>query len=392
MRRILPALLLLASLPAFGAEPYQPASGATVLLQRTPGAAKALRAARPRGDDSAQAIAAAAAAAIERARITGDVRHYGQAQALLGAWWTAADPPPALRVLRATLRQQRHDFAGALADLDAVLTDDPRNAQARLVRATIRLVQGEPQQARGDCAALIGEASLLVTATCIGAVGGLTGQGATALAAIEQSLARDADAPAAIRLWSLTQAAEIAERLGQRERAAAHYTTALALAAASGVNDVYLKAAQADFLLDQSRTDTVREQLAAATDFDPLLLRLALAEAALGQAGDAAAASRAQGHFAELRARFALAAQRGEAPHTREQAMASQHLGEPGALGLAQRNWQTQREPADARLLLAAALAARDKAAAKPVLDWLDTTRLEDVRLAALRQEIEALP
>ena len=46
------------------------------------------------------------------------------------------------------------------------------------------------------------------------------------------------------------------------------------------------------------------------------------------------------------------------------------------ALQLARENWATQREPADARILLEAALAAGDPAAARPVLDWLERTGL----------------
>ncbi len=375
---------------ASAAEPYTPSSADTVLLQRTPGAAKALRAARgvTAASDPAQ-VAVSVVAAIAEARKSGDPRYYGQAQALLGSAWTAPAPPLRLRLLRATLLQQRHDFAGALRDLDAVLAEDPRNAEAHLIRANIRLVQGEPKRARSDCAALITEASLLVTATCIGAVGGLSGQAATGLAAIEQALARDTQAPLALQLWAHTQAAEIAERLGEVPRATEHFATALAAASAAKENDAYLKAAYADFLLEQKRPEEVRELLAAETDFDPLLLRLAIAEQRLAPGN---AASRQ--HLKELLARFELGQQRGDASHHREQAMAALHLqgDAKAALDVAQRNWAEQREPADALILLQAALAARDKAAAQPVLAWLSETRLEDVRILPLVKQIEALP
>lgn len=394
IRSLLAALpLALCAGPAPAAEPYTPTSGDTVLLQRPPGAAKALRAARGATGGDPQQVAGPVAAAIAEARRSGDPRYYGQAQALLGPWWTAAAPPPELLLLRATLLQQRHDFAGALRDLDAVLAVDARNAQAYLTRASIRLVQGEPARARPDCAALIGQAGLLVVATCIGAAGGLSGQAATALAAIEQTLARDAEAPLGIRLWALTQAAEIAERLGDAPRATEHFATALAAATAAGENDVYLKAAYADFLLDQKRAEEVRTLLAAETDFDPLLLRLALAEQQLAVAGDAAAKGARDRHLAELIARHALGQTRGDAAHHREQAMATLLLqGDAAtALDFAQRNWVEQREPADALILLRAALAASSKPAAQPVLDWLRETGLEDVRIKPLARQAEAL-
>lgn len=376
-------LLTLWSGCALAAEPYRPASADTVLLQRAPGAAKALRAARGVGDDDPAARVQGIAAAIREARRSGDPRYYGQAQALLGPYADQPEPPPALRLLRATLRQQRHDFAGARRDLDALLAADPRNAQARLLRASIHLVQGEPALARPDCAALLGQTALLVTATCIGAVGGLTGQGAAGLAAIEQSLARAPEAETGLKLWALTQAGEIAERLGDAPRATGHFAAALALAETAGENDVYLKAAYADLLLRQQRADAVLSLLAKNAAFDPLLLRLALASAPPARERLAA----------ELGQRFALARERGDATHYREQAMAALHLQNDAtaALALAQQNWAEQREPADALILLEAALAAKNAAAAKPVLDWLQQTRLEDVRLRPLAAQLEAL-
>ena len=59
--------------------------------------------------------------------------------------------------------------------------------------------------------------------------------------------------------------------------------------------------------------------------------------------------------------------------------------GDPeAALRLAQANWASQREPWDARVLLAAALAAGQPQAAAPVLEWMAATGIEDVALRAL--------
>lgn len=388
-------VLSLSAWSAYAADPYTPASPDTVLLQRAPGAAKALREARGLSlpSDPASRVAAAQAA-IDRGHSTGDPRYFGQAQALLGSDWTAPSPPPPVRLVRAILLQQRHNFAGALADLDAVLAADTQNAQARLIRANIHMVQGEPQRARSDCAALIGQAGLLVTATCIGTVGGLTGQARSALQAIELTLAREPEAPRTIRIWALTQAAEVAERLGDLPRATEHYATALAEATAAGENDVYLKAAYADFLLDQQRAAEVKTLLVGETDFDPLLLRLALAEQQLATAGDASARGAVALHLKALLERHALVASRGDPPHRREQGMAALHLQRDAkaALALAQQNWAEQREPADARLLLQAALAAGDSGAAEPVRVWMLSTKIEDVRLKPLLAQLDAAP
>jgi hypothetical protein len=54
------------------------------------------------------------------------------------------------------------------------------------------------------------------------------------------------------------------------------------------------------------------------------------------------------------------------------------------ALALAQANWQVQKEPWDARLLLESALAAGSRDAAKSVIEWLRANRVEDHRLRQL--------
>lgn len=387
------ALLLTGTVSA--GEPYRPASDDSVLLQRSPGAAKALRAARGtvQPSDPVQA-AAAARLAIDRGHSSGDPRYFGQAAAVLAPWWKTAAPPAEIRLLRAILLQQRHDFAASLSDLDALLHDDPSQLQARLVRATVYLVQGEPMKAKRDCAALMTSTSFLVSATCIAAANGLSGQSKTALALIEQALAREPAPPSSIRLWSLTQLAEISERIGDVPLASEYYARALAEAAATGNNDVYLKAAQADFLLDQQRPAEVRELLENETEFDALLLRLTIAEQHLLQAGDTSVQAARDAHLADLLSRYQLAAQRSDAAHRREQAMATLHVQHDAkaALVLAQQNWAEQHEPSDARILLEAALASKDKAAATPVLAWLQTTQIEDVRLQPLALRLAALP
>jgi hypothetical protein len=60
------------------------------------------------------------------------------------------------------------------------------------------------------------------------------------------------------------------------------------------------------------------------------------------------------------------------------------------ALELARTNYTLQREPADARVLLEAAVAARDAAAAESVLRWLEINRVESVVLRELAAKLKA--
>jgi predicted Zn-dependent protease len=182
-----------------------------------------------------------------------------------------------------------------------------------------------------------------------------------------------------VRLWALTVLAETDARLGDSEAAERHFREALSL----GPRDSYLLGAYADFLLDARRPDEVRTLLQNESRIDPLLLRLALADQALG-------APTLASRVTDLGERFAANRRRGDTSHQREEARFALYLLKDSqeALRLAEANWAQQREPWDARVLLAAALAAARPAAARPVLDWLQTTHLEDDHVRELAAKL----
>ncbi len=317
---------------------------------------------------------------LEIGRTEADPRYYGYVQAALAPWWNQAVPPPEVLLLRAVLRQNRHDFDGALADLRQVLAANPRQAQAWLTQAVVRQVQGEPAEALRSCLALRRLASSLLLSTCLSGALGRNGQAEFAYASLRRALENAPEAAIEDRLWALTVLAETAEQRGDASAAETHFRDALAL----GRRDIYLLGAYADFLLDQNRPAETRELLRDEQRADSLLLRLALAERRL----DDPAWRR---HAEVLEARFAAARQRGDGTHYATEARLKLDLRQqPGeALELARRNWaQGQREPQDARLLLEAALAAGRPDAAREVLDWLARVKLEDRRLAELSQRL----
>ncbi len=183
--------------------------------------------------------------------------------------------------------------------------------------------------------------------------------------------------------WVLTLLAEMATRRGDAALAEQRYRTALALTP----RDSYLVGAYADFLLDQRRPREVLPLVRDQARIDSLLLRHALALQQIP--GEHEALRRADD---ELKARFAAAMQRGDSVHQREQARYELQLrgDSKSALALAQKNWAVQKESADMRVLLEAALKAGDKAAAAPVLDWIRKHAVEDVALARLAKQIGA--
>ena len=317
-------------------------------------------------------------------RSLGDPRYLGRAQAAL-APWPASAHVPAVLLLRAIIAQSNHDFDGALAMLAEVLARDPRNAQAWLTRAAIHQAQADYRAALADCGQFATFMVGLAPDVCTASAMSLTGHAPLALGAVTLSLqinaAEAARAPGEA-LWAMTLAAETAARLGDAQ-AETWFARALALDG----GDPYLLGAWSDWLLDQKRPAEVMALLGARTRIDPLLLRLALAEQALG---DPALA----GHIADLAARFEACRLRGDTVHRREEArFVLDLLHEPDrALALARANWDVQREPADARILLEAALAAGHPGAADPVLAWQKDNQVQDERLTALAARMRAAP
>jgi hypothetical protein len=149
----------------------------------------------------------------------------------------------------------------------------------------------------------------------------------------------------AVPPWLALMRAELAERLGDAG-AQALYRQALL-----GANDVYTRAALADWLLARGRAADALA-LTERSEADALLLRRVIALRGLGR--DAAAPA------ARLRDSLAAADRREPGRHAREQArFALDVAADPReALRLAEANWAWQREPADAVLLLRAAQAA----------------------------------
>lgn len=385
--RLIAPWLLAAAAAAAQAAPYVPSSDSTV-LERLPERAadpraRELRALRNRltaDPNDADAAARLARAYFDLVAAEGDPRYIGYAQAALAPWWSAADAPDAVRVARALLRQFNHEFDAATADLRAVTARTPSHGEAWAWLAAIAMVQARYDDARAACAATAAEASRLIVTACTAAADSLTGRAAPAAGALRQALRDAADASPAERLWALTRLAEIEERRGEFAAAEAAFREALAL----GLTDGYLQAAYADFLLDRGRAPEVLALLKDRERSDLLLLRLALAAKAAG-------APELAKWQADLAARFDAARRRGDATHEKEESRFVLALqGDAArALDLAQRNYAIQREPADARALLEAALAAAKPEAAKPALDWLDRHGVESTVLRALASRLK---
>lgn len=310
-----------------------------------------------------------------------DPRYVGYAQSVLKPWWDLAEPPAAVLVMRATLRQYSHNFSDALADLDRALKINPGDIDALSLRADINLVTGDYAASRRDCERMAPYVTVLTDAGCTTFIDGMTGRARQSHDALQSLLARSKSVDPDQRLWILTRLAEMAWRLNDAALAEQHFRSALALNIADG----FLLAAYADFLIDYNRPLDVIALLKDWTRADPLLLRIALAEQMTG-------AKTFREHQSALAARYAAARLRGDTTHEQEESRFTLVIMQQPeeALRLAVSNWRVQREPRDARALLEAAIASKKTEAAKPVLEWMRQTGIEDSVLRKLAATLGA--
>ena len=296
----------------------------------------------------------------------GDPRHIGYAQAALGGLPEATEASAEVLVVRAQLAQYRHEFARALALLDRARVIEPDNREALSWSAAVRMVQADYAGALRDCEQLARTADELLGTACLARVAAATGSLRAAYTRLSNALARHPGARPTLKLWVTTLLADMAQRLDDPRAADAHYRAALAL-------DERRPAEAALLLRGWERSDT-------------LLFLIARAAKALGSTETPRLAS-------TLKARYAAADQRGERLHAQDESrFRLEFLGDAaGALALASQNWTDQREAADARILLEAALAAEAPQQAQPALDWLASSGFEDARLARLAAGLKAL-
>ena len=318
---------------------------------------------------------------IMLARERSDPRYLGHAQAALAPWWSEETPPVEVLVLRATILQSLHDFEAALRDLDRAVAVAPDHVQAWLTRAVVLGVRGRYAEASESCRRLVPLTTNLVATVCQSGIDSVTGHAAEASTRLTEALARAGRVSPDEEAWARSSLGEYATRLGKLDDAERELARTLELDS----NDSYARAALADLLLDRGRPKEALALVRGKEANDTLLLRIAVAERRLGSPD-------AKSHAAALGARFDASRLRGDVVHRREEARYWLEVeGDAArALPLALANWDVQKEPADLRILLETALAARRPGDAAAVLAWLSETKLEDPFIAKTAEALRA--
>lgn len=367
------------------AAPYVPANDAVVLQQlpRPDGmqALRALQRAYDAAPEDREAAFALMDAFIALGRQEGDPRYYGYAEAVTKALRGLPDTNAndvRLLLAEANIHQRRHDFDGALVRLNKIIRAEPGNAQARTMRAVIAMVRGDYDAAMADCRAVLSPANgALLGFTCVAMVDGLTGKLAPSYQRLSALYAQVKDGePSSDRGWALSALAEMAARLGDTAAAERYWREALAL----NTKDYYAIAALADLLIASKRADEAAAMLVPYANQDSLLLRLCMAE-------DARGGRNREAYAAQMRTRIIASEERKEIVHLRDYATFMLVIEKQAstAFAMASENWKTQKEPADARILIEAARAVGDKAAARAVVQWQRAHGYQDVTFEPYR-------
>ncbi|MEM9619639.1 MAG: hypothetical protein AAF936_16935 [Pseudomonadota bacterium] len=325
--------------------------------------------------ENAQAAVAFARFAATQARRLGDTMLLRRAAEILAPWESVENPPISVLLVRANIKQIDHRFDAALNDLNQAIRRNPVNPQARLSRAFILSTIGDADSAAADCAALRANISIYIRETCRARVNGLVGAIDEADARMEALLGVVQPASPAERLFALSIAADIAERQGAIVAAEVHYKEMLSIDDVS----VYARAAYANFLVTQDRLAEARDTIGDAPHTEALLLLRVLAA---DHTSDAVAKSAAR----ELSLRMAVDRAEGDFSHAREYArFALDHMNDAVlALEMAQENWQVQKEPVDARILVRSAMAAHTPSIIDEMRIWVAKTGLQDYSLDIL--------
>jgi tetratricopeptide (TPR) repeat protein len=357
-------------LPRAQASPYVPSSDSVMLAELPAGTRYTDLAARRLARGRLDVAVPLAQFYIQQSRLSGDLRYLGYAQAVLAPWVNQRPAAPDALVLHATVQQSRHEFSAALATLDLALLVRPNDPQALLTRATILRVLGRYREASAACEQFARSVDPRLSALCIQSLRGLNGHLDSAYAALLQLSPQgwlNAE-----KSWLYSELGEMAVRLGLDADAQRWFQQDLNLAPA----DFYVRAAYADLLLRQGRAGEALTLLQGQESFEPLLLRIAIAQKQLHDPRLALSSAR-------LKAAFAAETQRGEAVHRREQARFLLEVEDQPKLALAaaSENWAVQREPDDVLVLVAAARAAGNPAAAEPALDFVRSEGLRDARI-----------
>ena len=190
--------------------------------------------------------------ALLEAAASGSERYYRDAERAIQK--APTELQPALAVPHAKILQHRHEFRAAELALAPVIERNPRDLDARLLRAQIRIHLLDGQGAMQDCVALTPLVDSLTSSICIAQARAALGDLERAYAMVTTMMQLQQGTPS-VRSWGAGVAAEIAARRGDTKNAEQWYRTAFEL----DPNTHYPRVAYAGWLRSQGRLVAARD-------------------------------------------------------------------------------------------------------------------------------------
>ena len=310
---------------------------------------------------------------LTRARTDREQRYFARAEALVRPWASRDNARAATLRVQADILQNRHDFSSSVRLLDRAIALDPRDAGARLMRASVKMVNGRATEARADCAAVLAAGEPTAGTICLAQVLGATGGLARADALLKALVLRDQGSSASpVRAWALWLLADFADRQGDSRAAEIQLRAALEAAP----QNEGVRSALSDLLLGRGAYREALNIVDLPAPSIGLLARRACAQQLLRDAS-------VEDTRAQIQDLVTLASRRGDPPHLREEALIALDVDHDTrrALDLAKANFETQRETLDIRLLVRAASTCADRATLREVAQWIRETGYEDRQL-----------
>jgi tetratricopeptide (TPR) repeat protein len=310
----------------------------------------------------------------------GDLRWYGSAKAALQPWWSASTLPAEGHFLRALVKQGFHDFKGGIDDLSAAIALDPARPEYWSWRFSLHLLTANMAAARADCDVIGQRFGRDEGQACAATLLYRTGEAMQAIPLFNRLVDQaDLQGPSS-QDWLRYHQGEAYRSAGQFEQAIAVWEKHLQ----KRPNAHLVKLALTELLNQQGQFAKARRYADSPSPTDALLVQALLASRGLKDNDTQRLAD-------QFENRMNNQSLRGESLIERPTMVYLITYGRDNALGLklAADNWRAQNEPADAVLLVQAALKANQPKLAQPVLDWMAATGYTDPVLKALAHELQ---
>ena len=274
-------------------------------------------------------------------------------------------------LLNAEIKEYRHEFTAALADLETVNEVSPHDPTARLMRSNIYQIQGYFEAAQTQCRTL-GPRAIAMSTICGLSLTSLSGDLEESYQALSKFVAVQR-MPPEIETWALGKLADMSIRSGRLmdaltyfERMPTEYSQTSAL-----------RSQLLDLLLKMKKPSSVLSLVAADEKSDGLVIRRLRAMKMLGMAWRGLQTDRLERYFELLESQLMN-------PHAREVAYYHLYLTEDfeQAFAAALENWRQQKEPIDTLLVLAAAQKAGKVSEVDAVTKWIVKNQYQDETIA----------